>query len=267
MEVGEGVGKIQKVMNKKPLCKKKDDDPDENWECRIGNVGELPTPTAAKLNENMKKDKVFTPKDPKKIGSDWDLYACSQTAFPYQSHHLIPKMHLPKHDVCVWLTKKKPNKEWALKSSTNYDTDGSRNGLALPFASNTYQWKHTSNPIKKAAICNKMMQLTRRQLHQGSHTYTDYDYGEEDSLHEMEGQGYLGAVDQLLSMVSMQVLKHLMICDDCKKTDKKPRKVRPLERVVEAMYEVSAVIKTMIAARTIFVSERAAMYRKPGRGE
>jgi hypothetical protein len=265
MEVGEGVGAIQAVMEEKPLCKKKDDDPDENWECRIGNVGELPTPTAAKLNENMKKDKVFTPKDPKKIGSDWDLYACSQTAFPYQSHHLIPKMHLPKHDVCVWLAKKKAGKEWALKSSTNYDTDGSRNGLALPFASNTYQWKHTSSPVKKAAICNKMMQLTRRQLHQGSHTYTDY--GEEDSLHSTEGQGYLGAVDQLLSMVSMEVLEHVEVCEDCKKSDKKPRKVRPLERVVEAMYEVSAIIATMIAARTIFVSERAAMYRKPGRGE
>jgi hypothetical protein len=179
-------------------------------------------------------------------------------AHPYQSHHLIPKMHLPEHDVCVWLAMKAKNSQWELTESTNYDTDDARNGMALPFASNTYQWKNTSDPAEQERICNTMMDKTGKQLHQGSHTYEDY--GEEDALHANEQPGYLGAVDELLKVINGQTLAHVQICPECKKSDTKPRKVRPLERVVLAVHEASRLMGTIIQTKKRFVSERAAKH-------
>ncbi len=268
MEVGEPVGTIVTFLLDEELCKK-NDEPDQVGKCRIGrkgSPGELPTPTAEQLNVNMRSGEsdAEIPAEPKpKKGKYWDMDRCNPSAFPYQSHHLIPKMHLPTHDVCEWLAVKRPGKEWALTKSTDYDTDHFKNGLALPFASNTHQWKTTKSPARKTEICNEMMSRTGKQLHQGSHTYTEYDRGEQDSLHEKEAQSYLGAVDDLLTMISAACVTHVEKCTYCKKGDTKPRKVRPLTRVVEAMYEVSAILKTQIADRDIFVSERAAQYRPP----
>jgi hypothetical protein len=263
VELGEAVAPLLPFMNKEPLCKLKDEPENRGWQCRIGkpgSPGDLPVPTAQQLNSNMRAAGSFLPEDPPKIDGMWDLEKCTPSAFPYQSHHLIPKMHLPKHDVCVWLAKKGKNAQWELTESTNYDTDDARNGLALPFASNTYQWKHTSDPAKKDAICRRMMDLTKKQLHQGSHTYENYDCGEEEGLHGNEETGYLGAVNQLLKMVNGQVLLHVRICEECKKSDSTPRKVRPLERVVAAMYQASSIMASIITGNVRFVSERAARH-------
>ena len=270
MEAGEAVGTMATFLDDDPLCKK-DKEPEHSpvWKCRIGrkgSPGDEDAPTAQRLHDNMDGN-TFLPSNPPrkkrtngKPGKYWDLVKCTAGAFPYQSHHLIPKMHLPKHDVCEWLAKKKPGKEWALEESTNYDTDHYKNGLALPFASNTHEWKSTRNAARKTEICNTLMYKTNRQLHQGSHTYTEYDTGEEDSLHEKEASSYLGAVDDLLTLISDAAVTHVQKCKHCVSDDKKPRKVRPLERIVAAVYEASAIIATQIADRDIFVSERAAKY-------
>ena len=263
-EIGEEIKVIVDFLKEEDLCKHKAEPENNGWQCRIGkkgSPGDLDDPTAERLYENMKKGGVFTPSNPPKIGSDWDLDQCTPAAFPFQSHHLIPKMHLPKHDVCVWLAKKAANKAWKLTESTNYDTDDARNGMALPFASNTHQWNKHSSAAKHDLICNIMMFKTGMQLHQGSHTYTDY--GEEDSLHAKEESGYLGAVDQLLKMINGETLNHVTGCGDCKKNQTKPIEVRPLERVILSVHKVSSLMGTIITKRKRFVSKRAAAYTKP----
>jgi len=195
----------------------------------------------------MEDASVSLPKDPPRKEGFWDLSACTPTCHPFQSHHLIPKAHLPKNDVCVWLAKNASDGQWKLTESTNYDTDDARNGMALPFASTTYQWKHASSPAQQIEICNIMMDKTGKQFHQGSHTYNDY--GEEDDLHANEKPGYLGAVDELLGVVHGQTLNHVALCSDCKKKETKPREVRPLERVVASIHQVSHLMGTIITAR------------------
>lgn len=261
MDIGEEVAAVAEFTTSSPLCKKKEEPEKLGWQCRIGksgSPGDLPAPTAKRLYDNIKATGGFIPADPPKKGGSWDLDKCTKSAFPFQSHHLIPKMHLPDHDVCMWLAKKAANGEWALDESTNYDTDDARNGMALPFASNTYQWKQASNGMQQQLICNKMMELTGRQLHQGSHTYEDY--GEEDKLHAKEKPGYLGAVDKLLDVLHGQTLNHVLLCGDCKKQASKPIKVRPLERVVDSMHQVSHLMGTIIMNNKRFVSEKAARY-------
>jgi A nuclease family of the HNH/ENDO VII superfamily with conserved AHH len=263
MELSEPV-MLAADMAEEPLCKGPEEPEKRGWQCRVGksgSPGDLPDPSASRLHDNMKSTGVFLPSDPPKKDGDWDLEQCTKTAFPFQSHHLIPKMHLPKHDVCVWLALKAANKQWKLTESTNYDTDDAKNGMALPFASNTYQWKHSSNPLEQTRICNAMMQQTGKQLHQGSHTYIDY--GEEDLLHQVEGKGYLGAVDKLLEVIHGETMNHVTSCPDCKKTASQPFEVRPLERVVASMHRASHYMGKIIEEGKRFVSKKAAAYRAP----
>jgi hypothetical protein len=269
MEIGEAVSVLMSVAASDDLCQGEDEPPLEGNKSRIGKVGEDTKVSAANLNKNMKAAKAFLPGDPPKAKTKkgknsawWDLDGCTAAKFPYQSHHLIPKMHLPKHAVCQFLAVKAGKKKWKLEKSTNYDTDSDRNGLALPFASNTYQYKTAKNAVAKQKVCNEMMNVTQRQLHQGSHTNTDYL--EEAGLHAKEKTGYLGRVDELLNLINDEALHHYRYCKDCKKEESDPQKIRPLERVVEATYEVSAIIATMIVERNIFVSKRAALYVASG---
>lgn len=251
------------IIDEKPLCNKDKEQELPNSECRIGkkgSPGELDDPTAERLYQNMKKAEALIPSDPPKKGDYWDLDQCTPLAYPLQSHHLIPKMHLPKHKVCVWLAQKKKNADWELEKSTNYDTDDARNGMSLPFASNTYQYKNAKDSAEKDQVCNTMMEKTKKQLHQGSHTYDEYDGGEEPALHENEENGYLGAVDQLLKVVNVAAMKHYESCNDCKKSTTKPIKVRPLERIVNAIHQASGLMGNIITANKKFVSKRAANY-------
>jgi len=261
VEIGEEVAVMTDFMTQNELCQQKDEPENKGWKCRIGkpgSPGDLSAPTAKQLHTNMVNDGAMVPSDPPKRSGSWDLDKCTPLSHPFQSHHLIPKMHLPEHDVCVWLAKKAKNSQWELTESTHYDTDDAKNGEALPFASSTYQWKQTSNPAEQERICNTMMDKTGKQLHQGSHTYEDY--GEEDSLHANEQPGYLGAVDELLKVINGQTLSHVRLCPDCKKNDTTPRKVRPLQRVVLAMHQASGLMRIIIRKNKRFVSERAAKH-------
>lgn len=262
MELNEAVGQMEIVTSEKPMCQQKDEPENRGWKCRIGpsgSPGDEDAPTPERLYANMKSAEVALPDPPARKQGLWDLFQCTPDRYPFQSHHLIPKKHLPKKAVCVWLAKNAANKQYKLTESTNYDTDDARNGMPLPFASTTYQWVNGSPAQDR--ICNLMMYLTQRQLHQGQHTYTDY--GEEESLHAKEWPGYLGAVDRLLDVVHGQMICHMRVCEHCKKNAGPPLSVRPLERVVEAMHQVSQLIGGMITARTIFVSRRASQYTQP----
>lgn len=264
MEINEEIKILTDFMSEKSLCKGKEEPEKLGWECRIGDKGspgDLDTPTAARLYANMKQAGVNLPEDPPRKEGAWDLDQCTPSRFPLQSHHMIPKKHLPKKDVCVWLAKNAANGQWKLTESTNYDTDDARNGIPLPFASTTLQWKSTSDVVEQTKICNLMMFKTGKQLHQGSHTYEDY--GEEDNLHAKEKPGYLGAVDELLKVVNGQTLNHVTLCPDCKKSNAKPVQIRPLERIVASIHQVSHLMESIITKRKRFVSKRAAEYVKP----
>ena len=260
MEINHEVTPIETFMDEKALCKK-EEEPDNKGECRVGkngNPGDLPDPTPELLFSNMKKAGSPIPGKPERVnGGAWDLTKCTPNAYPLQSHHLIPKLHLPKHDVCMWLAEKAGTKEYKLTASTKYDTDDARNGLSLPFASTTHQWIHKTMPEDK--ICEEMMFNTKKQLHQGQHTYTNYEGGEEAALHVKEESGYLGAVNKLLDVVHGRMLNHLKLCGHCKK-DEKPIKVRPLERIVDSVHQVSQLMMSIINTHKQFVSKRAAAY-------
>src|SRR5215469_14119452 len=163
MQVSEPV-QLGKKVKKKPLCKGPKE-PKLKGKCRIGengDPGDLDEPTAERLYKNMKEAEVWLPDKPPRKGGLWDLDKCTPNAFPFQSHHLIPKKHLPKKDICVWLAKNAANKQYALIESTNYDTDDAKNGMPLPFASTTYQWQNAS-AAEKTKLCNQMMSKTKRQ--------------------------------------------------------------------------------------------------------
>ena len=260
-QIGEQVTKMEAFMKDDPLCAGEKEPEKQGWKCRIGkkgSPGDLPVPTPARLNERMKAAGVFCPTDPPRLAKGWDLDRCGPSTFPYQSHHLIPKMHLPEHDVCVWLAANAKNQDWALIESTDYDADDARNGMALPFVSTTHQWKTACGPVEQAEVCRTMMEKTKKQLHQGSHTCEDY--GEEDELHAEEAPGYLGAVDELLKVINGQTLEHVQLCEPCKKSTSRPFKIRPLSRVANAVHQAAFLMSIIITKNKRFVSRRAADY-------
>ena len=264
MEINEEVTSLEEFIAENKHCKKKKEPPYKG-KCRIGDPGspgDEDAPTPERLYQNMVDAEVELPDKPPRKKGLWDLYKCTEFAFPFQSHHLIPKKHLPKRDVCMWLAKQFNGKKYKLTGSTDYDTDDAQNGMPLPFVSTTYQWNRATTEAKKSNVCNWMMHLTKLQLHQGSHTYKDY--GEEAELHATEKTGYLGAVNQLLETVHNEALAHYKVCDDCKSQGTaNPVEIRPLRAVVAHMYQVSMLMGQIITSRKRFVSRRAANYVKP----
>jgi hypothetical protein len=255
MEINEEVAKLE-AATKDSLCKHKDEPEKRNWKCRIGkDVGDLPKPSAARLRHNMGKEPY--PKSTK-----WKLSDCNPNHFPPEYHHLIPKNHLPDHPVCVWLAQKAGNGEWQLTGSTTYDTDAADNGVALPNATPTTEWKKAAGkPIKENEICEMMMDLTGMQLHQGNHTYDDYDEGDDNN--ELKAPGYLGAVDELLDVIDGQALTHYKGCPYCcKNSESKPIQAHPLERIVASMHHASTIMEHIIKTNKRFVSQRAAAHIK-----
>jgi hypothetical protein len=200
-----------------------------------------------------------TPEDPDPGSPPWDLESCSYNKHPWQAHHLVPEKQLPKHAVCVWLTDspKIQDKNYELSSDTDYDTNHGFNGKFMPFASNTIQWKKfKGNSIKQSQVCNRMMELTNKQLHQGPHSKCDYG---EDL--EVETAGYKKKVDDLLDIIHGRTFAHVQGCDVCKEKQSGSKiKVQPLQRVVDHMYRVSYILDMLIESRRIWVSKRAYRY-------
>jgi hypothetical protein len=176
---------------------------------------------------------------------------------PVPSHHLVPEKFLPNHAVTAFLAKnpKKKHPEFELESDTSYDTNHALNGYFMPFASTTAQWLATSKAGEQDAICFEMMRRTRRQLHQGRHSHTDYL----EEVDNVETAGYKSMVDTLLKVVAKRTLVHYKACPVCK-SEGPPYKVQPLEAVVRQMYRVSKTLQGLLHLNRIFVSRRAADY-------
>src|SRR6267378_5095087 len=237
----------------------------KGWKANIHELdGGLGNP--AVLRKNILAADVFDPIDvaagrpTKGPQGGWDLNDCDGTHFPYQSHHLVPKKQLSKHQVTLWLIKNSgtSHPKYKLASDTNYNTDNADNGYFMPFASTTDQW--VSRPTKHNQICFEMMRRAKRQLHQGSHSETDYLEGEEGNV---EHAGYKKMDKRLLEVIYKRTEKrialHVETCKDCKQKPK-PLKVQPLEVVVRDTYRVSGMLKGLLRLNKVFVSRRAANY-------
>ena len=211
------------------------------------------------LKGNLLKAGVADPIEgdrPRKLPSGgWDLHDCDWSHFPCQTHHLVPKKQLSEHPVTFWLVKNsgKTHPKYTLAADTNYDTDNEANGYFMPFASTTDQW--TSMASKQTAICDEMMRRTRRQLHQGNHTFTNY--GEEDDS-TLEHSSYKGMVKRLLQVIDVRTAAHVETCGVCKESGKP--EIQPLEAVVRHMYRVSGMMKALLRLNKVHVSRRAYNY-------
>jgi hypothetical protein len=255
VEINEVVALDAMTTNKdENYCDGKDPDP-KKFKCRIANLAGA-APTASRLLKNMKRVKMPVPKKPSpgRMGAGWDIAKCSRNVYPFQTHHLIPKKHLPTHRVCTWLAKSyTENPKFQLLNDNNYDTDHANNGYCMPFVSGTLQWKQAGdNKIKQQKAACQMMKKTGIQLHQGSHSYEGFG-GEDEGV---ESKGYLQAVDELLSRINRGCKRHVQKCNVCKKSDAKPN-IMPVEGVVRQMDQASRVMKFWIDSNKVFVSKLA----------
>lgn len=261
------IGFLNSVVGNDEKCKKKDDS--KGWEANIIKWGTRKNCTGENLYKNMEKKaaqkggydggyvgrKAFVAKS-----STPTLNDCDKDKFPLQAHHLIPKNHLPTHGVCAFLAKGyKKHPEFQLKEDTYYDTDHAFNGYCLPYATPLKEWKKAgSSPTKKNDVAFALMKKTNRQLHQGSHK--DYQYNEDvENDEESEDPGYLAMVDALLDVVRTGAEIHTNICKICKPSDSK-KEIHPRRMVVKHMDQVSGLLKHLMDANKIFVSERAYLH-------
>jgi hypothetical protein len=267
-EIAEAVNVLVDMVKNKDekYCKHKES-PRDDWKCCISGLAP-PEPTPARLLASLEKHKPDEVPDKdlldKKKGK-WDIKSCSPAAFPFQAHHLIPKKHLPTHRVCTWLAHKQNENalpEYQIEHNNNYNTDHANNGYCMPFVSTTYQWDAAGDDeTKQKDAAFMMMDQTHIQLHQGSHSYTQFGEEEDDTEEDMEkneGTGYLGAVDELLSRINNAAQRHVKRCKICNKNGAaKPDNVRPVESVVKQMDQASLILKLKVVANEIFVSRRA----------
>lgn len=270
MELNEAVAKLDSMTEDDPknYCEGKKHNPVQNGPNLID--GLTGTPTPERLLNNMRKHNERStemPKEPhipklppKKAGSAyWDIEKCNSDTFPWQTHHLIPKKFLPTHPVCVWLTKKwTKHPEYQLAEDTRYSTDHTNNGCCLPFVSTCYDWKNAKSEDAKNAAAEKMMQNTKKQLHQGNHDTQDFD--EEEGV---ELRTYLDSIKLLLTRIFDSAQAHTNHCTHCQQDGK--RKIQPLHRIVDQADLASLITKLRIDANIIFISQRAYDYYKAHR--
>ena len=271
MEIGEPIGVFKPHLAKDEFCENKKTPDDTNWQSRINKVGSKGGQcTGTNLYESMekyaKKKLGFlgppTPFIKKKKDIEWDLYSINKEQFPIQAHHLIPKNHLPDHPVCTFLAKKYNNPKYKLTKDTQYSCDHSNNGYCMPYATPTLDWKKAGgNDDLKRIIAFEVMDLTGRQLHQGSHKGRPPEKepavpDEEAAIHAEE---YLSRVTIYLNAVYHAAKNHVDGCDVCKPDDKK-KEVQPINATVRHVDQVSGIIKLLIDANWIFVSEVADLW-------
>jgi hypothetical protein len=268
-QISEGVliGMWKAAIDTDETCVAK---PPPTWQARINDVGSLKDCDADRLYKSManppKELDFRRGKQPyvKKAGAVLKLRSCGPTKFPLQAHHLIPKNFLPKHSVCSFLAKGyTKNPDYKLKVDAPYDNDHAANGYCLPYASALAEWKGIQGKVKKDKLAQQLMKLTQRQLHQGSHKEYQYEIEpaagteeDDDEVGHQHGPGYLGKARQLLGVVTVSAMKHTNGCDVCK-PDKSDPETFPRATVVRHMHQASGLLKTLMDANRIFVSQRA----------
>jgi hypothetical protein len=273
-QVGEKLNAaLEKSLKDDEYCDNKKSD-STNWEARINDWGTNKNCSAPRLfgdmervNNSGKKEGYLGPPKPfvakpGVVGYQWDMKKCNKSHFPLQAHHIIPKNHLPLHGVCTFLamgyTK---SKKYKLTADTPYDTDHNNNGYCMPYATPLAEWKSAKDDDDKTEVCNKIMDKTGRQLHQGSHKGRGYQADppvadEETGIHA-DIPGYLDTINDFLDTVQQGAINHLeKPCTVCKPAAGK-KEIQPLEAVVRHMDQVSGLVKLLADANIIFVSEPA----------
>ena len=268
MDIGELVAAFEVNVDKDEHCGGAKSDP-TNWKSRINDWGTLKNCSVTRLYGCMEKDKdkkqgflgrpiAFVAK-PGVPGYKWYFEKLGPTHFPVQAHHLIPKNHLPNHAVCTFLAKScTKSKKYQLTADTFYDTDHANNGYCLPYATPLVDWKSAGdNDSLKLTIAFEVMETTNRQLHQGSHRAAPYDGPiDDDEEAKIHPTGYLNAVTKYLKIVQGCAQKHVNGCSVCKPNNEK-KDIQPIQAVVRHMDQVSGIIKLLIDANRIFISEPA----------
>ena len=258
MQLGEAIA-LTTVTQEEPKCNPKSVDT-KSWKAVIDKIkgGEG---SASALLENMSKEGFEPPEYPRRKSGLADLFQCTRSSFPCQTHHLIPEKQLPDHNVTAWLTdspkSKCKHKEYKMTGDTEYDTNGAKNGYYMPFASTTYQWNVAKTAQLKNKICFEMMRLTKLQLHQGRHSMSK-DYGEDPDVEDFSP--YKKQVEEFLSEIERQVTTHVDSCvANCKKNGKE--KIPPLASTVRMVEQASFLLKVLLQRGKIVVSARAGAYR------
>lgn len=265
------IGNVKADIEEK--CTKKDEK--NGWKARINKWGTLKDCDADRLYRNM----LNKPAD-KSAEQDYragrepfvkksnvtTLNKCDESHFPIQSHHIIPKNHLPTNGVCAFLAKDySSNSKFQLNEDTYYDTDHAYNGYCLPYASALKDWDKAKTAENKDQVAFDLMSQTKRQLHQGSHKEHQYKLESENAEEELgihdEVPGYLSKATQLLNIIHSAAVAHADKCLICK-PDKNKKEINPRESVVRHVHQVSGILKLLMDGNKIFVSERAFMHFK-----
>jgi hypothetical protein len=287
MEIGEAVSvAIADISNQdKPTCAN-NPSPKPDWKARVNGLGKDGTKCSGTLLYNEMSGRGSAEQEEHGLGvvpdKQPDTYwlqgvkVVSETSFPVQAHHLIPKNFLPDQQVCMFLTEKYgPSKgtEYELDGDAPYNTDHANNGYCMPYATKLKEWKAAKDDKTKLDVAFTVMQTTRVQLHQGSHAVTldlntinsllalgkyptitpdsgsDSDDLEEGNIHD---PGYLNMVKLWLDAVRSCVLAHVETCKDGCKPKKGSKKVQPLEDTARLMNRVSFIAKVFLDLNLIF---------------
>jgi hypothetical protein len=131
----------------------------------------------------------------------------------------------------------------------------------MPYATALAEWELAKNDEEKRAIAYLLMDITERQLHQGSHKvgpYEDPPDDEEPNIHK-KGKGYLDTVDLLLDVVQSAARNHATTCLVCK-PNKNKKEIQPLKATVRHLNQVSGLVKLLVDANRIFISKLAAWH-------
>ncbi len=269
MDIGESVNvALEKLLANDKACSGQEEKP-ANFAARINKWGTKTDCSGTRLYNQMLRDrdikqgylgppKAFVSK-PSIGGYKWYFDKLSPSSFPVQAHHLIPKNYLPDHPVCAFLAKKDTrNKKFQLVSDTDYDTDHPNNGYCMPYATPLADWKSAGGDDSlKLTICFEVMEITGRQLHQGSHRAAAYDGPvDDDEEAKIHPDGYLNTVKKYLGLILGAAMKHVSVCSVCKPSKEK-KEINPRMETVRHMDMVSGIIKLLVDANRIFVSEPA----------
>lgn len=301
MELGEAVAIGLGVLSSdEPTCQHQEKKDKYGWKARVNGLGadskkcsgsnlyeEEPHGMWPRKDEHASKKSLgVVPK--KESNAHWasvGLAGVSETEFPLQAHHLIPKNFLPDHPVCVFLCQKwTKDKLFQLSEDTEYNTDHANNGYAMPDALRLKEWKAAKNAADRCGVAFRVMQKTKVQLHQGSHASEldpekirdilrsgmmpgvtpasgsgDSDDFEDAQIHD---DGYLNQIEEWLNAVAVRIEDHVRSCTEgCKKQESGGKTiVRPLKDSVRLMNQVSYITKVFLQMNLLYACPYGAAY-------
>lgn len=237
MQIGEGIAKLEKIMEEDSKCHYKPDD--KKWNANLdGDSGVLSEYLGNKPNASNEAE-------------------LTKTAWPSQAHHIIPHLTLKRHILSDWL-----KSDEILYQDTYYNVDHKNNGKWMPYASILPEWNtgatKQSDIEKNRQLMFKIMGLANIQLHQSRHS-TSNCYGTAEA-------GYKERVKLYLDKIKNNAESHYageLPCSDCS-GKKQNGKYPPRKNTVEYVDKASEFIEEDIDCCKIFVSRIAAEFADAG---